>query len=118
MVIAIFFQNFGQLINLETGAIQNDRFDQMYTNDESITVYDNRLQCWRKVSTSQIPWTFTYARRPTNFREEARLWFRAAHCVKHRFVWAQIDIPRDDFAKLMSKQNIENYGRYTFANLQ
>lgn len=115
MVIKIeFLQIFGDLINFQTGAIKNDL---IYSYDEKFNVYDTQQQCWKMMTANQIPWTYTYARHPINFRQEARLWLRAAHRVKHRYIWARVGIPRDEFARLMSRQNIENYNRYLFVNI-
>lgn len=61
----------------------------------------------------KIPWTFTFAPRPLNYRQEAKLWMMAAHRVKHRYVWAQERIRCDEFAKIKSKANASNYDRYS-----
>lgn len=114
--IIFFSQNIGHFIDFETGMVKTERYD--YTNDRKIKVFDKKQQCWRKMNVSEIPWTFTYERRPNIFREEARLWLRAAHRVKHRYIWARHQIPQSQFACLMSTKNIENYDRYVFINLQ
>lgn len=83
-------------------------------------VFDRRQNHWNRMRITEVPWTFTYAFRPNNFREEARLWLLAAHRVNHRYIWARQDIPgvpRDEFAKLKSRENMSNYDRYALVRV-
>lgn len=108
---------------METGVvktIKNYRNGTSFNIDKKTTVFDRRHNHWKRILITEVPWTFTYALRPANFRDEARLWLLAAHRVNHRYIWAQKDSPdilRDDFAKLKSRSNMDNYDRYVFVNL-
>lgn len=101
------------------GYLNGDPNKMSYLNNRKMKVYDKKYRRWRQIFPSEIPWNFTYARRPRTFRQEAKLCLRVAHLVKHRFIWANEHTPEisiDDFTKLKSKGNAENYGRYSFFN--
>jgi hypothetical protein len=70
------------------------------------------------LDSSSIPWTYTLAERPTTFRKEAKLWLQAVGRVKHQFIWFEnTGIKKEDFAKIKSNKNIENYNRFSFISI-
>lgn len=61
-----------------------------------MNVYDNWQNRWISVRASEIPWTYTFAEKPTNYRMEARLWLNLFRRVKHRIIWFKKKIPVDE----------------------
>lgn len=103
----------GNLIKAN-GTIQMDPFEHLYRSKRKVRLYDNVQKTWRRMHVYDIPWTYTFAPRPTNYRMEAKLWMFAARRVNHRFIWSRDQIPMRDFSQIKSRSNAENHGRYTF----
>lgn len=105
----------GSLINID-GSLKDDPREILYQKNRKLKVFDKKERRWKKMYPCQIPWTFTFAPRPLNYRQEAKLWLSAAHRVKHRFVWARQRIPCEEFSKIKSKANAHDYDRYSIVN--
>lgn len=97
------------------GMIKDHQHGKLAKNHRSY-VFDQRLTRWRWIHLRNIPWSYTFAPKPTCFRTEARLYLFAARFVKHRFIWYRKRIPRNDFAKLKSRQNAEQFGRFRWVD--
>lgn len=89
-----------------------DPYVAVYGTEKVIEAYDRKLQQWRRMNMAEIPWTFTLAELPTNYREEARLWLKFFRRIKHRFIWFNKEISKVDFSKIKSRRNTKYYDRY------
>lgn len=111
-----FFQQFGDLINLHTGKLQ-PAYDpgSVFGDDmwQPHRVFDRFQRRWRIMRLVEIPQTFTFAPRPTNFVEESVLWMAAAGLINHRFIWRRQQIPFADAACLLSRTAQVNHGRFS-----
>lgn len=112
--LSVFLKNFGSLIDFETG-----KFHPLYDPTAIIIdpwiphrIWDSKQREWRQLALMDIPNTYTYVQRPTNFVEESRLYMAFAGLVNHRFIWARDEIPRNEFACLASRVARENYRRF------
>lgn len=96
------------------GTLQMDPYEHIYQIKRKLRLYDNSQRRWIKMYIHDIPWTYTFAPRPTNYKMEARLWMFAARRVRHRFIWSREQIPKAVFCKIKSRSNSEYNGRFTF----
>lgn len=104
---------FGTLINID-GTLRMNPYEKFYHINRKVYLFDSEKKRWRKMYLDDVPWTYTLAPFPRNFRAESKLWMFASRRVKHQFIWYNEQIPKTDFAKLKSKTNAKNHGRYSF----
>lgn len=80
-------------------------------------VYDLKKQCWRYKNIHEIPTTYSFVPLPQTALEECRLWLKAVHRIKHKFIWSKDAIPMDEFEKVASVSNRENLDRFSYVKI-
>lgn len=87
----------------------------MFTENpkDTFRIYDRKEKQWKWMKLSEIPRTYSMVPPPMDMYEEARLWLKNSHLVKHSFIWTKNRLSNEEFAKLMSETNVKNVKRYS-----
>lgn len=104
----------GVLFNISAtvGSLKDNPAEKLQDLDGRVRVFDRNCNEWKKTKIEDIPITYSYVPKPTNYRMEARLWLETAHILRHQYIWSRPDIGRNLFEKMASASNVHNFDRY------
>lgn len=101
---------------MNSGSWINDPLKNIISEEGYLYVHDRQDGKWKLLHVDDIPTTYSFTPKPTNYNMEAKLWLHLGHLVKHKFIWAHERISKADFEKLGSKRNHNNYDRFSYVN--
>lgn len=104
-------------IHETSGNLKVEPAEKFMDSEGYLKIFDKQSQKWQRAHINEIPVTYSYVPKPTNYRMEAQLWLETGHILRHKLIWSRPNIPKDAFEKMSSTINVLNYDRYAYIDI-
>lgn len=110
----------GDLIFDPESPVSVQLYPQIVGKDaDGYKMFDRNVMEWVEYDRTIVPWTYSYAPKPTNVMLELDYFLRSAPLVNHKYIWVdrpdERGIDRNIFAMVNSITNYEFFGRFSVA---